>query len=322
MRGERKPKVSVCVITYNQVEFIRECLQSIVDQQTDFDFEVVVGDDCSTDGTAAIVEEFALRYPRMVKPVLRPTNIGGSRNLLLVHQQATGSYIAHMDGDDFMLPGKLQIQAENLDENPDCVACFHAVKHYDQRNNQYRTRRPINIPRKIDINFLLLNLTRFVHSSKMYRAENQINMEFSEKEVLDAYLHICHGLNGKILYLSDILGVYRSNVGISTITYSNNQVYHSPNPKILDLLIDAIDYAGQSGIDKTILTKAKSKAYLDFSYGFLMSKDYDNFSISIYKSWATGKLNHSQRFLKYFSGLPNLLFRLARLRALLIEKLL
>lgn len=66
---EKVPKLSVCVITYNQKEYIRQCLQSIVDQETDFDFEVIVGDDCSTDGTRAIVQEFARRYPKVVKPI-------------------------------------------------------------------------------------------------------------------------------------------------------------------------------------------------------------------------------------------------------------
>ena len=53
--GKKTPKVSVCVITYNQEKYIAQCLQSIVDQETDFDFEIIVGDDCSTDGTREIV---------------------------------------------------------------------------------------------------------------------------------------------------------------------------------------------------------------------------------------------------------------------------
>src|SRR5450759_3411095 len=71
---EKIPKVSVCVVTYNQEKFIRQCLQSIVDQETDCDFEVIVGDDCSTDGTRDIVREFAERYPTMIKVILQDTN--------------------------------------------------------------------------------------------------------------------------------------------------------------------------------------------------------------------------------------------------------
>ena len=62
MHQEKTPKVSVCVITFNHEKYIRQCLQSIVDQETNFDFEVIVGDDCSKDGTREVVQEFAGKY--------------------------------------------------------------------------------------------------------------------------------------------------------------------------------------------------------------------------------------------------------------------
>ena len=73
---DRPPKVSVCVVTYNQEKYIRQCLQSIVDQETDFDFEVIVADDCSTDRTSCIVQEFADKYP--IKTFLSRTLIFAS----------------------------------------------------------------------------------------------------------------------------------------------------------------------------------------------------------------------------------------------------
>ena len=79
---EKKPKVSVCVVTYNQEKYIRQCLQSIVDQETDFDFEVIVSDDCSMDGTCAIVQEFVEKYPGMVKPIFHDRNMGALRSVV------------------------------------------------------------------------------------------------------------------------------------------------------------------------------------------------------------------------------------------------
>jgi cellulose synthase/poly-beta-1,6-N-acetylglucosamine synthase-like glycosyltransferase len=73
---EQAPKVSVCVVTYNQEKYIGQCLQSVVDQETDFDFEVLVADDCSTDGTRLILHEFANKYPGIVKPILSEVNVG------------------------------------------------------------------------------------------------------------------------------------------------------------------------------------------------------------------------------------------------------
>ena len=125
------PKVSVCVITYNQERYIRKCLQSLVTQQTDFDFEVIVGDDCSTDGTRAVVQEFVERYPHTVRPLFQPTNTGGSRNNLSVHAAARGEFVAHLDGDDYALPGRLQAQADLLASNAECNAVWHRVDFFD-----------------------------------------------------------------------------------------------------------------------------------------------------------------------------------------------
>jgi glycosyltransferase involved in cell wall biosynthesis len=128
---KKGPKVSVCVITYNQERYIRECLQSLVTQQTNFAFEVIVGDDCSSDGTRAIVQEFVERYPAIVRPMFQPTNTGGSRNNLEVHAAACGEYVAHVDGDDYALPGKLQAQADILDRDHRCNAVWHPVDFFD-----------------------------------------------------------------------------------------------------------------------------------------------------------------------------------------------
>lgn len=127
----QSPKVSVCVITYNQERYIRECLQSLVDQRTSFDFEIVVGDDCSTDGTRAVIEEFVRRHPGRVRALFQPVNTSGSRNNLEVHAAARGEYVAHVDGDDYALPGKLQAQADLLDADPTCTAVWHRMDFFD-----------------------------------------------------------------------------------------------------------------------------------------------------------------------------------------------
>ena len=125
------PKVTVCVITYNQVRYIGACLQSLVEQQTDFPFEVLVGDDCSTDGTADVVADFARQHPGLVTLHRQPSNTGGSRNNNELHARARGEYVAHVDGDDLTLPGKLQAQVDVLDGDPECTAVWHRVDFFD-----------------------------------------------------------------------------------------------------------------------------------------------------------------------------------------------
>jgi len=202
----RKPKVSVCVITYNQEAVIGECLQSIVEQQTDFEFEIIVGEDCSTDGTRAVVEAFATRYPRLVQPIYQSRNVdGGSHNYRSVHLAAQGCYVAHIDGDDLMLPGKLQAQADLLDARPDIAYCAHAVRVID---SDHLMGTDPAYPEVGDIRDLLRLGTYFVHSSVMYRRESGGVERFSGR-VIDYYMHIERAVHGNIFLDKRVLGAYR-----------------------------------------------------------------------------------------------------------------
>src|SRR5690554_1032835 len=118
-------KVSVCVVTYNQEKYIAECLQSLVDQVTDFPFEIIVGEDCSTDNTRSIVDEYSQKYPSLIVKNYHKQNVGAVQNAITSYKMARGKYICHIDGDDYVLPGKLQKQAQVLDDNQDCVICSH-----------------------------------------------------------------------------------------------------------------------------------------------------------------------------------------------------
>ncbi len=318
----KKPKVSVAVITYNQEKYIRQCLQSIVDQEADFDFEIIVGDDCSTDSTREIVQSFIDKCPTLVRTIFQEKNTGGTKNMIDVHAAARGQYIAHMDGDDFMLPGKLKIQAEALDKNPDCTICAHEVKRYDQRNNCYLPFNPKAIPKKCDLEYLLMNLPFFAHSSKMYRAECNNGLEFGSEELLDCYFHVHHALTGKILFLNDVLGVNRINFGLSVEKNNiNNSAYQNPNPNMVKYCIDAIEYAKCSGVENGIIEKSKAKIYFDFSYNYLMAKDFHKFQYYIKKSIETARLHNIQYIFGHFSRIPVFLFLVTRLRVVLRSKL-
>jgi len=315
MRKEKLLKVSVCVITYNHEKYIRQCLQSIVDQQTNFDFEVIIGEDCSTDGTRAIVREFAENYPDLLKPIFHEKNIGGTNNLFSVHSAACGEYIAHVDGDDYMLPGKLQIQVDELEKNPDCTMCVHEMKRFDQQNKRFLGITSKNIPFKSNIEFLLMNFPFFAHSSKMYRAKLRDGLKLGSEELLDCYFHVHHALTGNILYLNKPLGVYRLNVGNATDKNdTRNSIYKNPSLKLIDLTIEAIQYAKRSGVESTIIDKAIAKAYFDHAYKCLLAKNFCGFQLFIKKSNAMMQISQFQRIFKTFSSFPFLLFLLVRLR--------
>lgn len=138
------PLVSVGIITYNHEKFIRQCLEGVMMQQTNFPFEVIIGEDCSTDNTRKIIEEYTERYPGIIKPIYQEVNVGGARNAYeFCYPKLTGKYIAMCEGDDFWTdPLKLQKQVDFLEKNPDCVMCFHRINRVNEKGEIIAKREP------------------------------------------------------------------------------------------------------------------------------------------------------------------------------------
>jgi hypothetical protein len=127
--------VSVTVPTYNHEQFVAQALDSVLDQRASFDWEIVVGDDCSTDGTQEILRSYARKHPERIRLLLRPHNLGphephlqGNNNLLATYRACRGDYIAWNSGDDYWTDDrKLEKQVAFLDAHPGCALCCHPV---------------------------------------------------------------------------------------------------------------------------------------------------------------------------------------------------
>jgi glycosyltransferase involved in cell wall biosynthesis len=212
------PKVTVCVMTYNQVRYIRQCLQSILDQKTNFEFDIIVGDDCSTDGTTDIVREFSIRYPGKLKVILHKKNVGPTQNGFSVHNIATGTYIAHVDGDDYCLPGKLQAQADLLDQDPSCNIVWHKMLVEISGVTYEGSLHLIsNIEElRLDRGALIQYMSIAGNSSKMYRKEVR-DFDLPDFDVLDYFINVEQVRNGfgRIIAHTNY-GVYRMGVGIAS----------------------------------------------------------------------------------------------------------
>lgn len=114
--------VSVAVITYNMEKYIRPLLDSILKQKVDFEYEIIIDDDCSPDNSRNIIKEYQKKYPHIIKPIFREKNVGGSRNMFGVLQQCSGKYIAILEGDDFWEDEqKLQYQVNFLENHSEYV---------------------------------------------------------------------------------------------------------------------------------------------------------------------------------------------------------
>ncbi len=109
---------SVEVTTYNQKEYIGQTLQSIIDQEHNYKYEILISDDCSTDGTQNVIKEFQKKYPDIIKPRYNEKNLGAMKNYYTNIERAQGKYLMGCGGDDYWLPGKVQKQISFMEKNP------------------------------------------------------------------------------------------------------------------------------------------------------------------------------------------------------------
>src|SRR5687768_5738265 len=131
MSTPNRPEVSVLVVTYNHVKYIRQALDSVVMQKTDFDFEIVVADDYSQDSTLELLREYQARNPRIT---LLPTEkkLGITRNYRRGFDACRGEYVAILEGDDFWISAsKLEVLSAFLRQTPECSFCFHRTIRFD-----------------------------------------------------------------------------------------------------------------------------------------------------------------------------------------------
>ncbi len=206
---KKKPLVSVVTITYNHEKYIREALESFVNQDVNFAFEVLIADDCSTDSTADIIKEFATKYPNVVMPILRKKNIGAVANFLDTLKRATGKYVALCDGDDFWTDStKLQQQVDFLEKNPDYAISFHPTKVFFENREKNEAIWPsINERTKITVKELLEE--NFIPTNAvMYRRQNYDDLA-DDVMPLDWYLHSYHAKFGKIGFINKVMSSYR-----------------------------------------------------------------------------------------------------------------
>lgn len=129
--------VSICVLSYNHEKYLRDCLDGIVMQKTTFPIEAWVHDDASTDGSAAIIREYAEKYPAIIKPILQTENQYSKNKRILarfVYPRCVGRYIASCEGDDYWIdPYKLQKQVDFMENHPEIGLCY---TDYNQQCDQ------------------------------------------------------------------------------------------------------------------------------------------------------------------------------------------
>lgn len=130
------PFVSVVMVTYNHERFLAQALDSILEQKVAFPYEIVVGEDCSTDGTREILKSYAAKHPDVIRPIYHEHNVGMQPNAMAILKKCRGKYLAALEGDDYWCDsGKLQLQVDFLENNPGHSGCCHnAIRHFTHGN--------------------------------------------------------------------------------------------------------------------------------------------------------------------------------------------
>jgi Glycosyl transferase family 2 len=136
-------KLSALIITYNQEKSLATAVESALMQEADFDFEIVVAEDHSTDGTRGIAQDIERQHPDKVRALCRDKNLGATANIVEALSVCRGQYVALLEGDDrWTDPHKLQRQADFLDAHADCSLCCHAVNYVHEDGSQPPRRFP------------------------------------------------------------------------------------------------------------------------------------------------------------------------------------
>jgi glycosyltransferase involved in cell wall biosynthesis len=218
-------KVSVLVTTYNHAKYINQTLNSILMQDVNFDYEIVIGEDASTDRTREIVLELQKRHSDKVRVLLRDTveaereraaGLGGQGGFVNCLQACKGQYVAWLDGDDYWTsPHKLQKQVDFLESHPDFAISFHnATMIYEDGSQEARNLLPPNHQAVSSLSDLLL--VNFIPTcSAVFRRGlfGELPDWFYTLKIGDWPIHIMNAQHGKIGYINEVMAAYRLHPG-------------------------------------------------------------------------------------------------------------
>jgi glycosyltransferase involved in cell wall biosynthesis len=218
---KRELVVSICCITFNQKQFIFQALDGFVMQRTNFKFEIVIGDDCSTDGTLEVVKFFKESYPSIVTVIANEKNKGCYYNLMNTLKACNGKYIALCEGDDYWTDEhKLQKQVDFLEQHPEYIICCHYTRVIDAFGKTLHVH-PKPVPREYTYLDLLVGKQEETKTATVvYRNIPQVNQFFQKPWYFNVFaadkllkLFATYTTGLKIYVMPEVMSCYRNHVG-------------------------------------------------------------------------------------------------------------
>lgn len=219
-----EPMVSVHVSTYQHADFIRDCMEGVLMQETDFPFEIIIGEDESSDGTREICKEYADRYPEKIRLFLhrRENNIAihgrptGKFQQTYSRFMCRGKYIALCQGDDYWTdPQKLQKQVDFLEKYTQCSICFTAARILSVQTESYeeklRPEESSSLQKTYTLGEFLERALYFFLGSAVGRNDlwENIPSYFFESPVDDWPLFVRYGMEGEMGFINEVTCIYR-----------------------------------------------------------------------------------------------------------------
>ena len=214
--------VDVLMPVYNHGRFLKQAIESVVNQKTNFKFRLIIGEDVSTDNSRQIIEGYSSRYPDIILPIYNKINLGGNRNALNLYSVATAKYLAFCEGDDFWTDNnKLQIQVNCLEQNEDCSVCFTNIDVMnDQGDKFYVPEAFLNFTRDFytieDIISHPMDKPLALPTMTMVFRNNlpSIFPDFYSTAIqADTALTLLLGMEGKFIFIPVKTAVYRQHSG-------------------------------------------------------------------------------------------------------------
>lgn len=273
---EKHILVSVVCAAFNHEAYIRETLENFVSQETDFAYEVLINDDCSTDGTADIIREFEAKYPDIIRPFYQEKNLysqGIDRDTHVFNPNIRGKYVAFCEGDDHWCDNKkLQMQADFLEAHPDYSACVHNTYLHDCSGLEADTLlRPESGDRDLEFATIVKGMSNSYHtSSLMIRRELIVDPP--------DFHHVAYGygftdyaialwavLNGKIHFVDRPMSVYRINSNPHAWSSGVNGAYEKHKRFV----------AGEVAMLKTLIPHLKDEADIKAAERCIIEREFE-----------------------------------------------
>jgi glycosyltransferase involved in cell wall biosynthesis len=214
----KRPKVSVLMITYNHERFVEQAVRSVMMQKANFDWELVIGEDCSTDRTREIIERLVEEFSSgRIRLLANEQNLGVGANFRRTYEACRGEYVAFLEGDDYWTAEeKLQLQADFLDAHPDVSLCFHPMMKYSEAEQRILGIGMAGKPGRQFYDFTdVLNQVVHPHISTMMVRKKSLNLPATIDSIVnvDTALHFFCAERGRLGYIDRPMSVYRQQEG-------------------------------------------------------------------------------------------------------------